>query len=90
MRSIQSFSSSVLADIVRRQSPSPGRTAFAWQLAVGPQLARVTSVEMEGSTLRVTATDPRWLREIEAATGTILPRLQQMLGRETVRKITTR
>ena len=39
--------------IVRGQPPSPARTSFAWQLAVGPALARVTSVEMDGTTVRV-------------------------------------
>ena len=90
MRPIQAFSARVLADIVRRQPSSPARTAFAWQLVVGPALARVTSVQLEGATLQVTSNDPRWLREIERATATILPRLQQLLGKDVVTKIGTR
>lgn len=87
MRPIQTFAGGVLAQIVRRQPPSPARTAFAWELAVGPSLARVTSVEMEGTTLRVRSTDPRWLKEIDRARGMILPKLQQMLGEQTVTAI---
>lgn len=90
MRSIQTLAGGVLAQIVRRQPPSPGRTRFAWQLAVGPALARTTSVELEGTTLTIRSTDPRWLREIERATATILPKLQQLLGEDQVRKIRTR
>jgi hypothetical protein len=84
---IQTFAGGVLAQIVRRQPPSPARTAFAWELAVGPSLARVTSVEMEGTMLRVRSTDPRWLKEIDRARGMILLKLQQMLGEQTVTAI---
>ena len=90
MRSIQTFSGGVVADILRRQPHSPGRTQLAWQLAVGPALARATSVELEGSTLTVTARDPRWLKEIERARPAILPKMQQLLGREAVTRLSTR
>jgi predicted nucleic acid-binding Zn ribbon protein len=90
MRSIQTFSGNVLADILRRQPHSPGRTTLAWQLAVGPALARATSVELEGTTLRVSARDPRWLKEIERARPAILPKLQQLLGPEAITRLSTR
>lgn len=90
MLPIQTFSASVLEEIVRRQPSSPARTTFAWQLAVGSTLARLTSVQMEGTTLRVSAADARWLEEIERARATILPKLQQLLGNDTITKITTR
>ncbi|HJR61963.1 MAG TPA: DciA family protein [Vicinamibacterales bacterium] len=90
MRSIQTFAGGVLAEILRRQPPSPARTAFVWQLVVGPALARVTSVELEGPTLRVRATDPRWLKEIDRAKGVILPKLQELLGPDIVKKINVR
>jgi predicted nucleic acid-binding Zn ribbon protein len=90
MRSIQTFAGGVLAEIVRRQPPSPARTSFAWQLAVGPALSRVTSVQLEGGTVRVRAADPRWLEEIDRAKAVILPKLQALLGAETVTRISTR
>lgn len=90
MRSIQTFAGGVLAQVVRRQPPSAARTSFAWQLAVGPALARVTSVEMEGTTLRVRSTDPRWLKEIDRAKAMILPKLQQLLGEDAVTRISVR
>ena len=90
MRSIQTFSASVLAEVIRRQPASPARTAFAWQLVVGPTLARVTSVVIEGTTLRVSAADPRWLKEIARARATVLPKLQGLLGADAVTKISTR
>ena len=90
MRSIQTFAGGVLAEVVRRQPASPARTTFAWQLAVGPALARMTSVELEGTTLRVNAVDARWLKEIERARAVILQKLQHVLGPEAVTKISTR
>lgn len=89
MRSIQTFAGGVLAQVVRRQPPSAARTSFAWQLAVGPALARVTSVEVEGTTLHVRSKDPRWLKEIDRAKAVILPKVQQLLGDEAVTKIRT-
>jgi predicted nucleic acid-binding Zn ribbon protein len=89
MRAIQTFSGGVVAEILRRQPPSPARTALAWQLVVGPRLARATSVEMDGTTLRVRSADPRWLKEIDRAKAAILPKLQQLLGREQVARLTT-
>jgi hypothetical protein len=87
MRPIQTFAGGVLAQVVRRQPPSAARTTFAWELAVGSSLARVTSVEMERTTLRVRAADPRWLKEIERASGLILHKLQQILGEQAVTRI---
>ena len=87
MRSIHTFAGGVVAQIVRRQPPSPARTTFAWQLAVGPALARMTSVELEATTLRVRSADPRWLKEIDRAKGAILPKLQLLLGADAVTKL---
>ena len=89
MQPIHNFASGVLAQVIRRQPDSPGRTTFAWQLAVGPALARATTVTLDGSVLRVTANDPRWLKEIDRARGGILPKLQHLLGQGTVTKIIT-
>ena len=56
---------------MRRQPSSPGRTAFAWQLAVGPALGRATTVELARRRPHGHApTDARWTREIERARAT--------------------
>ena len=87
MNPIQSFSSGVLAEIIRRQPPSKARTDFAWQLAVGPALARVTVIDLVDGTLTVTARDQRWLKEIARAREVILQKMQQFLGTQAVRTI---
>ena len=89
MNPIQSFSSGVLADIIRRQPASKARTNFAWQLAVGPALARVTVIDLVDGTLTVTARDERWLKEIARAKDVILPKMQDLLGRQAVNTIRT-
>ena len=87
MNPIQSFSSGVLADIIRRQPPSKARTDFAWQLAVGPALARVTAIDLVDGTLTVTARDERWLKEIARANDVIVQKMQRLLGAKAVRTI---
>ena len=89
MQPIHDFASGVLAQLISRQPPSPARTQFAWQLAVGAALARTTTVSLEHGVLHVSAADPRWLKEIDRARGAILPKLQHLLGPGTVTKITT-
>jgi predicted nucleic acid-binding Zn ribbon protein len=84
---VQSLAATVLAEVIRRQPVSPARTTFAWSVAVGPALAKVTTVELAGGVLRVTPKDARWAREIERARDTILPRVQQLLGRDAVKDI---
>jgi predicted nucleic acid-binding Zn ribbon protein len=79
---LQHFSTAVLADLVRRQPPSPARTSFAWQVAVGHALARSTSVELVDGVLHVRARDPRWPKEMRAMRQQILLRVQHLLGAE--------
>lgn len=90
MEPIQNFVSSVVAEVVRRQPASTARTNFAWQLAVGPALARVTTVELSDGVLSVRSRDPRWKPEIERARATVLPRLQHLLGPHAVTRIEAR
>jgi predicted nucleic acid-binding Zn ribbon protein len=87
---VQSFGSGVLAEIVRRQPASKERTNFAWQLAVGPALARATTVDLRDGVLTVRALDRRWIQEIERARDTVTAKMQQILGADQVTRIATR
>ena len=88
---INNFAPGVLAEIVRRQPASKERTGFAWQLAVGPALARATTVELgEDRVLKVRAADPRWLAEVERAREAVLQKMQHLLGRDQVTRIATK
>jgi uncharacterized lipoprotein YmbA len=90
MLPIQQFSFPVLAEIVRRQPSSSARTTFAWQLAVGPALARVTVVTLTDGILTVQSQDPRWAQEIGRSRDIVLRRLQTLLGQEAVRTLSLR
>jgi hypothetical protein len=76
-----------LEALLARQPPSAAKLTFAWQMAVGPALARVTAVERDGTTLRVRTSDARWSRELERSQGVILARLASLLGAGAVRDI---
>jgi predicted nucleic acid-binding Zn ribbon protein len=87
---VNSFGSGVLAEIVRRQPASKERTNFAWQLAVGPAIARATTVELNDGVLTVRALDGRWIHEIERARDSVTKKMQQILGADQVIRIATR
>jgi predicted nucleic acid-binding Zn ribbon protein len=84
---LQNFASGVLADMIRRQPESKARTAFAWTLAVGPAIAKVTTAELRDKVMVVWAKDPRWAREVDRSRETILARLRLYLGPEALRDI---
>jgi predicted nucleic acid-binding Zn ribbon protein len=85
MLPVQTIATGVIAEIIRRQPPSPEKTAFAWSVAVGPALARATTVELRNHNLVVMARDTRWQRELERARDTILARVQLLLGKDVVK-----
>lgn len=82
---LHGLATGVIADVIRRQPSTPGKISFAWSVAVGPALARVTShVDLRDRVLHITAKDARWAKEIERATDTIVARLRILLGADTV------
>ena len=87
---LQNLATGVIAEVIRRQPASPGRTTFAWTVAVGPALARSATVTLAGDVLKVRVRDPRWAIEIERAADTILERMQHLLGAASVSRIEIR
>ncbi len=79
-----------LAQLLREVPLSAGKVEFAWKSAVGPALERVSEVRLEGRLLIVEAATAQWTREIVRMAGLILPRVQSLLGRETVERIVVR
>ena len=84
---LQNFATGVIAEVIRRQPASAGRTTFAWTVAAGPALARSATVTLVDDVLKVRVRDPRWAREIERAADTILTRMQHLLGSGSVLRI---
>ena len=82
---VHRFMPDALAAVLRRAPLSAEKIAFAWRTAVGASVDRVTSVHLDGTTLRVTAKDAHWRREIEHSAGLIRARLDALLGAGIVR-----
>jgi predicted nucleic acid-binding Zn ribbon protein len=79
-----------IAELLRDVPVSNGKVDFAWRVAVGTSVERVTSVRLEGGVLVVVAEDQRWAREVTRSSGVILARLQTLLGRAIVDRIVVR
>ena len=88
MEPIQSLVSAAVTRIVRPAPLSPEKVLFAWRMAVGPAVARVTRVRLgAGGALDVSLEDPRFMEEIVRSTPVVLGRLQQLLGQEAVARL---
>jgi predicted nucleic acid-binding Zn ribbon protein len=79
-----------ISELLRAAPLSDGKVTFAWNAAVGPALERVTHVKLEHGILFVDTQSAQWAREIRRSSGVILPRLQSLLGKETVTSISVR
>ena len=77
----------VLAAVIRKAPLCPEKVSFAWQEAVGPAIARASSVRHDDQgVLHVTA-DPAWAAEIRRSSKLILARLERLLGTGVVTSI---
>lgn len=73
--------------MLAQQPMTPGKLQFAWRAAVGPALARASSVELRGARVVVHMTSPEWAREIERSRPMILARLRLLLGQDAITRI---
>lgn len=74
-----------LASVLEKAPLTPEKIAFAWRMAVGPAIDKVTTIELQGRELRVRVKDPAWQREVERSAGLICARLRELLGASVVR-----
>ena len=81
-----SLAERVLPALVARAPLTPEKVQFAWRVAVGPAIDRVTRVKLAGATVVVTG-ERQWLKEIERSEALILRRLQRILGDHVVRAL---
>src|SRR5580704_2740397 len=79
-----------IAELLRDVPISNGKVDFAWRVAVGSSVERVTTVRLDGCILLVFAEDKHWAREITRSSGVILARLQTLLGQATVNRMEVR
>jgi hypothetical protein len=89
MEPVQSLMSAAVARLVRPAPLSPEKVLFAWRVAVGPAVSRVTRVRLGGllGTLEVVVDDDRFGDELARSAPLVLSRLQQLLGADEVAAI---
>jgi hypothetical protein len=85
MEPVQSLLPSAVARVVRPAPLSPEKVLFAWRVAVGPAVARVTRVRLRADrVLEVQVDDDRFGDEVVRSVSLVLGRVQDLLGTETV------
>ncbi len=79
-----------LAEVLRKAPLTDEKVTFAWRVAVGPAVHRVTTIELQDRMLHVRARDASWQREIERSAAVIRARLDSLLGPGIVRGLDVR
>lgn len=78
----------VVAEVIRKAPLTDDKVAFAWRLAVGPALAKATSVRLgDDGTLYLKGDSPAWLDSVRSSIGMIRSRLAHYLGENVVKRI---
>jgi hypothetical protein len=79
-----------ITELLRGAPLSDGKVGFAWRVAVGPALERVTAVKLVERVLIVETASPQWSQEVMRSSPLILRRLQNLLGASVIEKIEVR
>jgi len=79
-----------ITELLRGAPLSDGKVGFAWRVAVGPALERVTAVKLVQRVLIVETASPQWSQEVMRSSPLILRRLQNLLGASVIEKIEVR
>ena len=77
---VQAVLPDVVADLIRKSPLSQEKVVFAWSAAVGPAVARATTVTLRNGVLHVGARDSAWQREVTRSRSLIVGRLEKYLG----------
>ena len=78
----------VLAEVIHKAPLTDEKVTFAWRLAVGPAVGKVTTVRLASNgTLYVKADAPAWNDAIGKSLGLIRSRLAHYLGETAVKSI---
>lgn len=88
MKPIQPIMSDVVAKLVRSAPLSAEKVLFAWRMAVGAMLARVTAVRLRSDgCLLVHLQDERWRPELQRAAAVVRARMAAVLGDDVLREV---
>ena len=85
---LRQFAASALAGAIRTGPLCDEKVTLAWHLAVGPAVAKATTVRLDDAgVLHVMAADRHWYREVRRSTAFIHSRLEAFLGAGVVARI---
>jgi predicted nucleic acid-binding Zn ribbon protein len=88
MEPLQRAIPDVLTHLLRNAPLSDEKLVFAWRNAVGPAMARASTVRLSGDgTVEVVCADDRWRREIRRSLPVIKERLSALLGHDIVSRV---
>jgi predicted nucleic acid-binding Zn ribbon protein len=88
MIAAQDCVTSALRTLLHNQPLSAGKVRLAWDVTVGPAMARVTRASLSADgVLAVHVTDRHWAKEIYRSTGLITSRLNRLLGEGAVKNL---
>ena len=88
MQRTADFVTPVIKELLAGQPMSPGKLEFAWRAAVGPALARASTLNLrDGGRVVVHMSSPEWTREIQRSRPMILERLRALLGNEVIKRL---
>jgi hypothetical protein len=91
MEPIQPLLASTIAALVRPAPMSAEKLNFVWRAAVGPAVARATSVRITSErVLEVLPEDDRWSDEVERSADVVLARVRDLLGADAVERMVVR
>ena len=78
----------VVAEVIRKAPLTDEKVAFAWRLAVGPAVAKATTVRLAtDGTLYVSAESKAWSDSVRDSVGLIRSRLAHYLGDNAIKRI---
>jgi predicted nucleic acid-binding Zn ribbon protein len=78
----------VVAEVIRKAPLTDDKVAFAWRLAVGPAVAKATTVRLAADgTLYVSAESKAWSDSVRDSVGLIRSRLAHYLGDNAIKRI---
>jgi hypothetical protein len=88
MESLRATSFRALRTVLADQPTTLDKVSCAFRVAVGPAMGRAVTLRWDShGTLRVSAKDATWRREIKRAKPVIESRLAELLGEAVVKKI---
>ena len=78
----------VVAEIIRKAPMCDEKVTLAWRLAVGPAIAKVTTVRLvSDGTLHVKADGPAWVEAVRKSASLIHIRMGDLLGENLVKRL---